>query len=71
MRFRFCQFIEAEPSASESCKCGREAKPGSSYCPEHHVRCHTAAGAADAQDKPPPDQTTVSRNLVRESFQSV
>ncbi len=46
MRFRFCQFIEAEPSANEFCKCDREAKPGSSYCPEHHVRCHTAAEAA-------------------------
>ena len=64
-----CQFIADKPTVDESCKCGREAKPGSSYCPEHHVRCHAAAKVADAQDKAPPDQTTISRNLTHNWFQ--
>ncbi len=65
-----CQFIADKPTVDDACKCGREVKPGTPYCPEHHVRCHTAAKVADAQDKPPPDQTTISRNFARESFQS-
>src|SRR5205085_7285345 len=25
--------------------CGKPRHPGSSYCPEHHARCHLAAGS--------------------------
>ena len=37
-----CQFIAGDPSPDDSCKCGRPARLGSSYCPEHHARCWDA-----------------------------
>ena len=49
-----CQFIAGEPTVDDSCKCSGKTKPGSCYCPEHHVRCHTATAVgevAEAQEK--------------------
>ena len=37
--FRTCQFIEGEPTADDSCKCGAETLPGSAYCQAHFERC--------------------------------
>jgi hypothetical protein len=34
-RFQTCQWIDGEPSADESCKCGRPVRLGSSYCGRH------------------------------------
>ena len=33
-----CQWIEGEPSADDSCKCGAPVVPGRSYCAEHLKR---------------------------------
>lgn len=33
-----CQWIEGEPDADESCKCGRPAIPARPYCREHEAR---------------------------------
>ena len=38
--FRTCQFIECEPSADDSCKCGAPTMPGSAYCQAHFERCY-------------------------------
>ncbi|MEH6630185.1 MAG: hypothetical protein V7776_05140 [Halopseudomonas aestusnigri] len=27
--------------------CGKAIKPGSSYCPEHHARCHVKRGSLE------------------------
>lgn len=34
-----CQFIADKPTTTDDCKCGRPAKPGSSYCLHHHAIC--------------------------------
>lgn len=39
-RFRACQWIEGEPSASEDCKCLAEAMPGKPYCAPHWSKSH-------------------------------
>ena len=57
-----CQFIADKPTVDDACKCGREVKPGPPYCPEHHVRCHTAAKVADAQEKAPPGGSAPALN---------
>ena len=53
MRFHFCQYIADRPSPDDTCKCGREVKPGSPYCPEHDARCYPAAEAVEGQEKLP------------------
>ncbi len=53
MRFPLCQFIAGEPIFDDSCKCGREVKPGSPYCPEHHARCHPSTEAVEGQARLP------------------
>lgn len=35
-----CQYIEGEPSADDSCKCGKPAQVGCSECPEHRAICY-------------------------------
>lgn len=37
-RFETCQWIDGEPSADDSCKCGRFVRPGASYCDRHMER---------------------------------
>ena len=44
-----CAFI-VEESASRRI-CGVSRRPGSSYCPEHHVLCHLAYGSAAEADR--------------------
>ena len=34
-----CQFIADKPTPTDDCKCGRQAKSGSSYCLHHHAIC--------------------------------
>lgn len=36
-----CRWIEGDPSDMQFC--GHPAKPGSSYCEDHHKRCYVAA----------------------------
>lgn len=38
---RTCQYIKGEPSADDSCKCGKPAEPGRPYCAEHFAICYT------------------------------
>lgn len=38
-RFHTCQFIEGDPTADDSCKCGEPCRVGSSYCPPHDAIC--------------------------------
>ena len=51
--FHFCQYIPGLPGPDDSCKCGREVKPRSPYCPEHDARCHPVAEAAEGQERLP------------------
>ena len=53
VRFRFCQYIAGKPSPDDTCKCGRETKPRSPYCPEHDARCYPAAEAVEGQERLP------------------
>ncbi len=53
VRFRFCQYIPGLPGPDDTCKCGREVKPGSPYCPEHAARCYPAAEAVEGQEELP------------------
>ena len=53
MRFPYCQFIAGKPSPDDTCKCGREVKPHSPYCPEHDARCYPAAGVVEGQERLP------------------
>ena len=39
--YKTCQFIEGEPSADDSCKCGAPTVPGVPYCEEHAPKCYT------------------------------
>ena len=39
-RVHKCQYIEGEPSADDSCKCGKPAQVGWSECPDHHAICY-------------------------------
>ncbi|SLN77272.1 hypothetical protein [Oceanibacterium hippocampi] len=34
-----CQFIAGDPRHDPT-RCGAPVKPGSSWCPDHHARCH-------------------------------
>ena len=45
--YKTCQWIENEPTADDSCKCGAEAQPGSAYCARHHARCFTTSTGAE------------------------
>jgi hypothetical protein len=38
--FEMCQWIDGEPRANDSCKCGLPVRPGSAYCDEHAARAH-------------------------------
>lgn len=38
--FRTCQWIDGEPSRDDSCKCGKPAATGSSYCDDHLARAY-------------------------------
>lgn len=38
LRFDRCQWIEGEPTADDSCKCGQLARHGSAYCEAHERR---------------------------------
>ncbi len=51
MRFRFCQYIPGLPGPDDSCKCGREVKLRSPYCPEHDARVHLVAKAVEGQER--------------------
>lgn len=37
-----CQYIAGEPSADDSCKCGKPAIEGKSWCPEHYSMVYVA-----------------------------
>jgi hypothetical protein len=43
-----CAYVlgEATIHAGATQRCGRPRRAGSSYCPEHHARCHLPAGSA-------------------------
>ncbi len=47
VRFHFCQYIPGMPGPDDACKCGREVKPRSPYCPEHDARVHLVAEAVE------------------------
>ena len=45
-----CQWISAEPSADDSCKCGAPvSRPGSPYCEEHARRAVRPFADNDAE----------------------
>jgi CCCH zinc finger in TRM13 protein len=44
-----CAFIVEESDSRRNC--GESRRPGSSYCPEHHVLCHLAYGSAAEADR--------------------
>jgi hypothetical protein len=37
-RFESCQWIDGDPTADDSCKCGRQVRDGSVYCDDHQER---------------------------------
>ncbi|PJK29934.1 GcrA family cell cycle regulator [Minwuia thermotolerans] len=43
---RRCHYIYGEPSSGRYSYCGDPAKPGSSWCPDHHRRCHSGVRVA-------------------------
>lgn len=45
-RVHTCQYIEGDICNDEN-KCGAEVLAGSSYCPEHHMRCYRKVGKDD------------------------
>lgn len=49
-RFKACQWIEGEPTADESCKCGEPTVAGrhAPYCHNHMARAYKKAGEAAA-----------------------
>jgi CCCH zinc finger in TRM13 protein len=44
-----CAFIVEESDSRRIC--GVSRRPGSSYCPEHHLQCHLAYGSAAEADR--------------------
>jgi GcrA cell cycle regulator len=38
-----CRFIPGDPRAGGKLYCGLTKTPGSSWCPDHHARCHEPA----------------------------
>ena len=40
-----CQWIQNEPTANDSCKCGARTVAESSYCAEHEARAHPMRAA--------------------------
>ncbi len=52
-RFRDCQYIAGEKGVdfnlyAQAPKCPAETKPGSPYCPAHHLRCHVKTRSQEA-----------------------
>jgi len=52
-RFRSCQFIQGQKGVDfklydQAPRCPAETRPGSSYCPAHHLRCHVKTQSQEA-----------------------
>ncbi len=52
-RFRDCQYIKGQKGVdfnlyAAAPKCPAETKPGSPYCPAHHLRCHVKTRSEEA-----------------------
>lgn len=41
LTLRTCQWIDGEPSADDSCKCGDPVVDGKSYCKPHFARAYS------------------------------
>ena len=52
-RFRVCQWIAGEKRVdfklyAQAPRCPAETRPGSPYCPAHHLRCHVKTQSQEA-----------------------
>ena len=52
-RFAACQYIKGQKGVdfnlyAQAPKCPAETKPGSPYCPAHHLRCHVKTRSQEA-----------------------
>ena len=53
VRFRACQWIAGEKGVDfklydQAPRCPAETRPGSPYCPAHHLRCHIKSQSKEA-----------------------